>query len=192
MNLGAGQLLGISRNIERLPPAGLPLVLLHGIQGTADAWLPVIGHFPKDIPVIAPHFRGRAGSHCPESATEYGLDGFAEDLATVLAVLDRPAVVAAWSMGVLVALAYIKHRGLADLRGLIFISGTACGHKCHWFSGRTLDEVKKESQARATALGLTKCAEPAAVAGAWLSVRESDLEDVFLELTRMAPADPSR
>lgn len=158
--------------------AGTPLVLLHGIQGAAQAWSGVVDALPDALPVVVPNLRGRAGSPVPESVEEYSLDRFAADLAAVLTALDRPAVIAGWSMGVLVALAYARGYGLDRVRGLVLIGGTAApGDECRWFKGDTPEAIAAEADARARALALRESASPIAVAGAWLSARTADFRD---------------
>lgn len=160
------------------PGAGTPLILLHGIQGSAQAWSGVMGLLPAGLPIAVPNLRGRAGSPVPETMGEYSLDRFAADLAAVLAGLDRPAVIAGWSMGVLVALAYAQEYGLDRVSGLVLIGGTAApGDECRWFKGDTPEAIAAEADARARALALRESASPIAVAGAWLSARTADFRD---------------
>lgn len=168
----AGALTGLST-----PGTGqddVPLVLVHGIQGSARAWSQVLEHLPARIPAVAPNLRGRGGSVAPEEPAAYALEAFAEDLAAVLDALGRPVVLVGWSMGALVSLAYIQRYGEERLRALALISGTAQGKACQWFRGETAAEICVEAERRAQSLALVEAAAPIAAAGAWLSARESD------------------
>lgn len=158
------------------PAPGRPtLVLLHGIQGSASAWRPLLERLPPEIHAVAPNLRGRAGSHTPDRLEDYGLDGFAADAAAYTDNLAEPFVLAGWSMGVLVGLEYVARHGCGRLRGLVLIGGTPHpGSECRWFAGETPERIAEEAARRAEALRLTETATPFAVAGSWLAVRRAD------------------
>lgn len=167
--------------LVRPAAAGAPtLVLLHGIQGTSAAWRGVCDLLPPAWGCVLPDLRGRGGSAAPDDPAAYPLSGFAEDLAAVIAACDGPVVLVGWSMGVLVALAYIAAHGTGRLQGLVLASGTACpGPETHWFHGATAEEIAAEASARAVRLALSAYARPEAVAGAWMAARAADLRPVL-------------
>ena len=151
------------------------LVLLHGIQGSASAWRPLLRRLPPEIHATAPNLRGRAGSPVPHRLEDYGLDGFAADVAADTAGIAGPFVLAGWSMGVLVSLEYVARHGCGRLRGLVLVGGTAHpGAECRWFAGETPERIAEEAARRAEALKLTETATPFAVAGSWMAVRRAD------------------
>ena len=176
-----GTLTGIASRGPDVADDALPLVLLHGIQGTARSWEGVIAKVADTAPAVAPNLRGRAGSPSPDDPSAYSIDAFAEDLAAVIDAVGRPVVLAGWSMGTLVALAYIRARGLAQLGGLALISGSPHpGRKgANWFAGETVEAIAAAADERARRMGLTESATPVAVAGAWLSCRETDHSGVL-------------
>ncbi|MFV0244683.1 MAG: alpha/beta fold hydrolase [Qingshengfaniella sp.] len=163
---------------------GATLVLVHGIQGTASAWGPLLPVLARRWHVLAPHLRGRAGSFAPEDPAAYTIDSFATDLQAVLAQIPGPVVLVGWSMGSLVALAHIRAHGTKGLAGLVLASGSArldapgCPPAI-WFKGDTPPAIADEASARAARLNLTETATPTAVAGSWISARQVDFLDVL-------------
>lgn len=152
------------------------VVMLHGIQGTGAAWAGVGELLPAGWGCLRPDLRGRGASAAPADPALYTLDGFAADLAAVLAVLPGRVLLAGWSMGVLVALAYAARHGTGRLAGLVLAGGTACsGPQAAWFGGTTAQEIAAEAEIRAARLALAAWARPEAVAGAWMSARAADL-----------------
>jgi pimeloyl-ACP methyl ester carboxylesterase len=178
--------LGSLTGLER-PGGGdqTPLVLLHGIQGTARSWQGVMERLPAGFPVLVPNLRGRAGSPVPAQTEAYALAQFAEDLEAVLAAVGRPVVLAGWSMGVLVTLAYLQRFGPQRLRALALVSGTACpGDDARWFRGDNAEAIAQEARQRAENLKLVESAAPVAVAGAWLSARSCDFRAELARIDR--------
>jgi pimeloyl-ACP methyl ester carboxylesterase len=173
----AGQLTGLSSADADID--AMPMVLLHGIQGSARAWDEVLKHLPNRIPALAPNLRGRGGSVAPTDPMAYTVDCFADDLAAVLNVLERPCLLVGWSMGVLVSLAYLRRYGPSRLGALVLMSGTSQGTECHWFSGENAEEIAKEAELRASRMALKESASPVAAAGAWLSVTSTDFRSVL-------------
>ncbi|MDF3604911.1 alpha/beta fold hydrolase [Paracoccus sp. DMF-8] len=160
------------------------LVLLHGIQGTALVWKPLLADLSRDRLVVAPHLRGRAGSYSPDDAGQYALADFAGDLRAVLAALPGPAVLVGWSMGCLIALEYLRGTGVQDLAGLVLVSGSPClaatgGQDAVWFQGDTVAALARNAADRAKRLQLTETATNIAVAGSWLAARAADYRDVL-------------
>lgn len=163
---------------------GAPLLLLHGIQGTARTWDAVGAVLAETQRVVAPDLRGRGASLAPDDPEAYCLPGFADDLQAVLEWIGQPAVLVAWSMGVLVALQRILTHGGRDLRGLVLASGSAClGDDARWFQGATADEVAQEARERAERLALVEAAAPHAVASSWQHARQVDFRPLLPQLT---------
>lgn len=159
--------------------SGTPtLVLLHGIQGTGAAWNEVIGNLPREIGLVVPNMRGRAGSYTPEDPDSYKISDFSGDLDGLLEMLEAPVWLCGWSMGVLVILDYLARFGQDRVAGLVLASGTAClNGEAKWFQGETPEEIANEAADRAAKLGLSEAATPMAAAGSWLSAREADLRE---------------
>lgn len=168
-------------NIEcRDRGSGLPLVFLHGIQGTQRAWDSVAEGLLPGYRVITPNLRGRGASFTPADPACYRLEAFASDLESVAGAVGEPFVLIGYSMGVLVALEYIARRGCDGLRGLVLVSGSAClGNEGRWFHGRDLAEISREAAQRAASLGLKEAASPLAVAASWQHVQRADHRGVL-------------
>ena len=163
------------------------IVLLHGIQGTASIWLPVMDMLSDDRWVIAPNLRGRAGSYSPDLASDYELTDFAGDLQAVLDHLPAPVVLVGWSMGSLVALEYLRRYGTQRISQLALVSSTPCiattgGQDAMWFQGDTTEALALNAAERAKRLGLVETASDIAVAGSWLSVKAADYREILPEI----------
>ena len=163
------------------------IVLLHGIQGTATIWTPLMPDLSGDGLVVAPHLQGRAGSATPARPEAYTVSAFAGDLHAVISELGGPILLVGWSMGCLVSLEYLREFGSDRLIGLVLVSGTACvgatgGKDAVWFHGDTPEQVATEAAQRAERLNLTETATNIAVAGSWLSVRGADYRDFLPQI----------
>lgn len=159
------------------------LVLLHGIQGTRLAWAGVCGLLPPDWGYVLPDLRGRGQSVAPDDPAAYGLDGFAADLAALIAALEGRIMLVGWSMGVLVSLAYLAAHGSERIGALVLASGTARpGAQARWFQATNAKDIAQEAEARAQRLSLTAYARPEAVAGAWMAARQADLTPTLSEV----------
>lgn len=155
------------------------LVMVHGIQGTASVWKPVMPPLAAGRHVLAPHLRGRGGSFSPEDPAAYTLSSFADDLRAVVETITGPVVLIGWSMGSLVALEYLRSYGGQGLIGLALVSGSPClrpagGDEAIWFTGDTPEALAANAAARAERLRLPETATTMAVAGSWMSAREAD------------------
>lgn len=160
--------------------AGAPLVMLHGIQGTARAWDTTRPALAQRFRVITPDLRGRGQSSIPHGGDAYSLDAFASDLRVVLRAAAQPPILVAWSMGVSVTLEMLRGPAVPPLRGMILVSGTACaGHEARWFAGTSASAIEEEARARAKALGLSAAAEPHAVAASWLHTQRADFRPLL-------------
>lgn len=163
--------------------SGSPVVLLHGIQGTAGTWDAVAPLLATHYKVIAPNLRGRSGSTTPDNFDGYALREFARDLQAVLDWVDQPVVLAAWSMGVSVTLELLGMNARQNLRGLVLISGSACvGNEARWFTGRTTLEIADEARERGKRLSLVDAAGPLAVAASWQHVQQADFKALLPQI----------
>lgn len=162
---------------------GRPLVLLHGIQGTAEAWLPVAQRLADTHRCVLPNLPGRAASPRWHTADDgpieryYHLDHYAGLLHELLQAIGQPVVLAGWSMGVSVILRMAALHGLGAVERLVLVSGTmrAGPPEATWFHAADIDALRSEARQRAERLGLTQVADAEAVAWSWQSARGLDL-----------------
>lgn len=173
---------------------GAPLLLVHGIQGTADAWAPLLPAL-ADRRCVLPNLPGRGLSPRWQAGGSwthghyYHLDHYADLVhALVVALRERhgaPVALAGWSMGVSVILNLLSRHGDADVERLVLISGTACATPgAVWFRSETPQALEEEARHRAERLGLKAVADADAVAASWASVREADLRDAARGIRR--------
>lgn len=173
---------------------GPPLLLVHGIQGTADAWDPLLMTLCARRCVL-PNLPGRALSPRWKAGGDlsreqyYHLDHYADLLRALLLTLRErhgvPVALAGWSMGVSVILNMLARHGDGDVERLVLVSGTACATPgAMWFKGETAQAVAEEADARALRLGLKRVADAEAVAASWLSVRSADLRSAARGIRR--------
>jgi pimeloyl-ACP methyl ester carboxylesterase len=166
---------------------GAPLLLVHGIQGTADAWAPLLPALVGRRCVL-PNLPGRGLSprwHADEPLPHeryYHLDHYADLVQALLVALRErhgtPVALAGWSMGVSVILNLLSRHGDADVERLVLVSGTACATPgAVWFRSETPQALEEEARTRAERLGLKAVADADAVAATWASVRGADLRD---------------
>jgi pimeloyl-ACP methyl ester carboxylesterase len=88
--------------VERGDPAGLPLVLLHGVTDSWRSFEPLLRLIPPTLRAFALSQRGHGRSSRPRDG--YGYADFAEDLRAFLDSMELPrALVVGHSMGSLVA-----------------------------------------------------------------------------------------
>lgn len=164
---------------------GAPLLLLHGIQGTADAWAPLLPALAARR-CAAPNLPGRGLSPRWNAASAlsaeryYHLDHYADLVQALLEALSERhgtrVALAGWSMGVSVILQLLARHGQDRIERLLLISGTACATPgAEWFRSETPEALAQEARERAERLGLSAVADPEAVAASWASVRQSDL-----------------
>ncbi len=170
---------GLEVVVGRHPHPGGTAILLHGIQGTAASWRPVLPHLTLKRTLLMPNLRGRGASTAPAEPCAYRIDDVAADLRAVIALAQErfpaPLALLGWSMGVLVTLAHIRAHGAAAFDRIVLVSGSACPcGEAVWFRGEDVEAISREAVARAEALALPEAAAPVAVAGAWLSARDAD------------------
>ena len=99
-----------------------PLILLHGLMGSAACWTPVARALDADVDVIMLDARGHGDSSAPEYG--YGYDDHANDVIGLLRTLApaRPVLVG-HSMGGMTA-AVVASRLAAGIRGVVLVDPT--------------------------------------------------------------------
>lgn len=97
--------------VERGDPAGVPLLLLHGVTDSWRSFEHVLPHLPESIRAMALTQRGHGDAERPQAG--YGFPDFAADVAAFLdALAIEAAVVVGHSMGSYVAQRFaIDHPG---------------------------------------------------------------------------------
>jgi pimeloyl-ACP methyl ester carboxylesterase len=108
---------------EQGDPAGLPVILLHGVTDSWRSFEPVLPHLPASIRALALTQRGHGDAERP--ATGYRTRDFSEDVAAFAEALGLgPAVVVGHSMGATNAQRFaIDHPGRT--RGLVLAASFA-------------------------------------------------------------------
>lgn len=159
---------------------GSPIVLIHGIQGTARTWDGIVPLLKDRYRAVAPNLRGRSVSYTPNDPDAYRLREFASDLSAVLQTVGGPALLVAWSMGVSVTLELLRQQPRTQLSGLVLVSGSPCvGREARWFNGTTAAEIEEEARERSRRLSLVETAEPHAVAASWHHIQQADFRDLL-------------
>ncbi|GAA1206117.1 alpha/beta fold hydrolase [Prauserella alba] len=97
------------------------IVFVHGWAQSADAWQLQLAdpRLAGEFRLVAMDLRGHGRSDVPED----GYDdprAWADDLAAVLHLAGRPAVVVGWSYGGLVITDYLRVHGTAGLAGVVY------------------------------------------------------------------------
>jgi pimeloyl-ACP methyl ester carboxylesterase len=88
--------------VEQGDPAGVPVILLHGITDSWHSFEPVLPHLPGSIHIFALSQRGHGDADRPK--TGYEPRDFAADLAAFMDALEvGPAVITGHSMGSTIA-----------------------------------------------------------------------------------------
>lgn len=67
---------------------GIPLVLVHGLNGDLTGWVLIMPEFAKHFRTIAPDVRGHGGTGKPDQP--YSIKGFSEDLYEFMRKLEIP------------------------------------------------------------------------------------------------------
>lgn len=148
------------------------IVALHGIQGTRAAWLPVAEALGDVATWILPNLRGRGAAVRATGPDGYALEAYAADVAEVIDTTVRgPFILAGWSMGVSVALAYLSHAERRQPTGLCLASGTPDLPNAPWFQAADDAALLAEVRAREVRLGLKEAADHAAVVATWTAIR---------------------
>ena len=104
---------------------GTPIVLLHGWSSSSAIYAKNVPELKKKHKIITFDYRGHGFS----SKVLIGLtcNQYADDLHQLLQFLGiRKFVLAGWSMGVTIALQYIRNFGEEDLLGVVLLDGSCC------------------------------------------------------------------
>ena len=170
-----------SMDVIEVGSGPLCVVALHGIQGTRAAWLPVARRLSRLCTFVLPNLQGRGAAPRPADADGYTLARYA---AAVREVVERhaggrPFVLAGWSMGVSVALAYAdrcrgQHGDEHAPAALLLLSGSPALCETRWFGAGDGAALLAEIAARERRLGLSEAADHAAVAHTWQAIRHTD------------------
>lgn len=156
------------------------VVALHGIQGTRSSWLPVAQALDRQCTFVLPNLWGRGDAPRPTVPDDCSLDSYVQMVREVVdaEVGGRPYVLAGWSMGVSVALAYgarcMAGRGLHAPSGLALLSGSPQLSAVSWFRATDEPLLRQEIAGRERRLGLSEAAEHETVAWTWQSLRGTD------------------
>jgi 3-oxoadipate enol-lactonase len=67
---------------------GIPLVMVHGLNGDLTGWALIMPEFAKHYRTIAPDVRGHGGTGKPDQP--YSIKGFSEDLYEFVRKLEIP------------------------------------------------------------------------------------------------------
>ncbi|SOY69021.1 putative hydrolase, Alpha/beta hydrolase fold [Cupriavidus taiwanensis] len=162
----------------------LAVVAMHGIQGTRAAWLPLAQQLADRCTFVLPNLPGRGRAMPPADVQACSLDAGAEVLRRTLRNYVRgPFVLAGWSMGVSVALAYLagarKHPGQPVPAELLLVSGTPRLNAVRWFAAAPGKALMQAIAARERRLGLREAADHRTVAWTWESIRHADQRDAL-------------
>lgn len=155
------------------------VVAVHGIQGTRGAWIPLAGQLADQCTFVLPNLPGRGKATPPAGAQACSLDAYAQVLRRTLdAHVRGPFVLAGWSMGVSVALAYLagasKMPRLPLPAELLLVSGTPQLKAAPWFQASTPKALLEAIAMRERRLGLREAADHRTVAWTWESIRHTD------------------
>ncbi len=174
----------IDRLEVRCAGEGRPLILVHGIQGNADAWSSVLPMLRDGCRCVMPNLPGRKLSTRWRPADGpiaqfYSLNHYANILAEFVdqhSAAGHVAVgLAGWSMGVSVILEYAQRFGLDKIDRIALCSGTPkAADGALWFKSDALEGLMREAAQRAERLGLKDPADHEAVAWSWRSVVSAD------------------
>jgi pimeloyl-ACP methyl ester carboxylesterase len=118
---------GIELHVTTWQGSGPPLLLIHGISGTAASWWPIVDDLSPYFTPIAPDLRGHGGSSAPASGYLYA--DYAADVDALLADLgiDQPLILG-HSLGGLVALWWARSQPDRAAALLIEDSPLRSGH----------------------------------------------------------------
>lgn len=158
------------------------VVAVHGIQGTRAAWLPLARQLADRCTFILPNLPGRGKATAPATELDATLAAYAGVLGrTIASHVDGQFVLAGWSMGVSVALAYLvqaRERCGSDKWPLpvelLLASGTPNLGAVAWFPQSSPDGLLAAVAAREQRLGLREAADHRTVALTWDAIRQTN------------------
>jgi non-heme chloroperoxidase len=101
------------------PEDAPPIVLLHGWAQSGAVWRrQLTGPLAEDFRLIAPDLRGHGASDVPDSGYADPAE-WAADVAALLALAGRPAVLVGWSYGGLVLTDHLRVHGTTGVAGIV-------------------------------------------------------------------------
>jgi pimeloyl-ACP methyl ester carboxylesterase len=102
---------------DQIDGQGVPLVLVHGLGGSAANWVEIVARASARFQLLVPDLPGHGGSGAPPRGA--GMNDFADVVAALIEhEAGEPALVAGHSLGGLVALR-LAHRRPDLVRGLL-------------------------------------------------------------------------
>jgi pimeloyl-ACP methyl ester carboxylesterase len=124
----------------RGPADGRPIVLLHGWAQSSRAWTrQLAGPLADRFQLIAADLRGHGESDVPAGDGDRGgyrsTPAWADDVAALLDLAGKPAVLVGWSYGGLVIRDYLAMYGTARIAGIVLagaITEIGRGHRGGW------------------------------------------------------------
>ncbi len=169
----------------------ITVVAVHGIQGTRGAWLPLARQLADRCTFILPNLPGRGLAKAPASEDDCTLDAYARALGrTITRHVDGPFVLAGWSMGVSVALAYLSQARTTAAwpspAELLLVSGTPYLDAVAWFPPSSPDALLEAIATREQRLGLREAADHRTVAWTWNAIRRTDQRGELAHITTPA------
>ncbi|WP_149138492.1 alpha/beta fold hydrolase [Cupriavidus campinensis] len=169
----------------------ITVVAVHGIQGTRAAWLPLARELADRCTFILPNLPGRGLAKAPASEDDCTLDAYARALGrTITRHVDGPFVLAGWSMGVSVALAYLSQARTTAAwpspAELLLVSGTPYLDAVAWFPPSSPDALLEAIATREQRLGLREAADHRTVAWTWNAIRRTDQRGELAHITTPA------
>ncbi|MCG8914188.1 alpha/beta fold hydrolase [Actinokineospora sp. PR83] len=106
--------------LERGEPGRPAVVFLHGWAQTGEVWADAVDALADEFHLLVPDLRGHGRSAGVDGPFDDGRV-WADDVAAVLALARGPVTLVGWSYGGLVITDYLRHRGCADLRGIVLV-----------------------------------------------------------------------
>lgn len=161
------------------------IIAIHGIQGTNRVWLPLARQLASHCTFILPNLPGR-GERQSCSESDMTLEAFAtviEDTVHQYINDGQPYILAGWSMGVSVALAFLGRKRAALPDKLILLSGVPDISQVSWFTQTTPAGLLSEIQEREQRLKLQDAADHHAVMWTWQSIAQRSLRDQCQSVT---------
>jgi non-heme chloroperoxidase len=119
---------GVHLAVRTAGPAGAPaIVLVHGWCQSSAAWSAQLADplLTDRYRLAAVDLRGHGASDVPDTAGGYDdPEAWADDIAAVLDLVGRPAILVGWSYGGAVICDYLRAFGDVDLAGIVFVGAS--------------------------------------------------------------------
>ncbi|MEV4311970.1 alpha/beta hydrolase [Actinocrispum sp. NPDC049592] len=119
---------GVRIAVRTAGPEHAPaIVLLHGWAQSSAAWTAQLADpaLTSRYRLAAVDLRGHGASDVPDPETGYSdPEAWADDIAAVLDLVGRPAILVGWSYGGAVVTDYLRSFGDTDLAGIVFVGAS--------------------------------------------------------------------